>query len=175
MSGFRGSVATAGRTPERLDVAAGRYGFWSFRNVAINVWLQPPEVIAVERLIGLTRHMIAANPGGFSAVHYVPGGMALPTGDARQALVRLSSASDHGIACVGVVLAGGGFWASTVRSAVTGIQILARVEFSIRIAASVAELLTWFPRGHLAQTGVSVPPEQLESAIHYAINETEAR
>lgn len=159
-----------GDTLQLLLHEPDRYGVWLWKNVWFNLWLAPAEGYLVDRMGQLTDEHRARFPRGMTAVHWVRPGAGLPTADGREALTRLAGRGD--IPCVGVILSGAGFWASAMRSLVTGIRLMSGGKFSMRINASIEELAEWFPAAHQAYTGIAIDKEDLIHAVAHARNET---
>jgi hypothetical protein len=159
----RGAIELVGGTPDVNQV-------WLWRNVLVVSWLGKPTPESANRLGPMVEELlprIAAEKLSF--IHLVPNNLPLPEADTRQALLDLSRAYTQLTACVAVIIAGGGFWASAIRDFVTGIRVLAPRDFDVRMYKSVSELLGWFPDEHARKTSVLLDPgelaEQLERVL----------
>lgn len=136
-----------------LGASPGAYAFYRFQNVAINVWTGQPTGEAVRCLAELTTLSRKTCPRGVSSIHWVVQGVGLPTPEAREGLRSLVLRDGDHIACVGVVLRGDGFWASALRSAVSGILLVGpRAPFPQRVYGSAEELAAWLPGEHVKRT-----------------------
>jgi hypothetical protein len=145
------------------------YRFLRFRNVAINVWLGQPTAEAVAQLARLTDESARRNPRErISSIHLLDPRVGLPTADARSALTQLATRHRDHLACVGVVLSGDGFWASALRSALTGVILLVPSALPTRYVANVAELAEWLPEEHQKHSGVAVDRAELLACLHEA-------
>lgn len=158
--------------PRRLSLKVGSFGFWQLGNVPINIWLAPPRLDSVRRLISLTRDTLPKHPEGVSVIHYVEPRLQLPDAATREALAELSRISDDALRAVAVVMTGSGFWASSVQSTLTGVRLVSGVKFRFRFSAQVDDLLDWFPAEHHAETGVALSRAALDAAITHALAET---
>mgnify|MGYP003471438812 CR=1 FL=1 len=140
---------------------------YGFENITLIVWQAQPTERAVERLHAVTEKRRKQFPHGISVIHLVKGNIALPEQATRDAFVRLMKVTDGVLACVAVVVGGTGFWASAARSLVTGLRVLARGEFEMRLHGEIAEVVKWLPEKHAARTGVHVESSQLSQALHF--------
>ena len=138
---------------------------YGFDNITLIVWHAQPNERAVDRLHRLTERRRKQFPGGISVIHLVKVDIALPDQPTRDAFVRLMKTSNGALACVAVVVGGAGFWASTARSMVTGMRVLARGQFDMRLHGESSEVVKWLPEKHAARTGVQVDAALLEKAL----------
>lgn len=136
------------------------------RNVMILAWTDRANGPAAARVSVATQHMIDAQPKGISAIHVIADKVGVPTPEGRSGLMRIMSAQSKHLACVGVVVGGTGFWASTMRSFVTGMRFVTPRNFDLRLHGSVDEVLAWLPRAHTRVTGVPVDDAALARALH---------
>jgi hypothetical protein len=138
----------------------GAYRVQLWKNVSICVWVGRATQLAAEELVSITQHTIevVGPKQRFSFVHLVAEGIELPDSGARGVLVQImKDYADH-MGCAAVVLAGTGFWASAMRSFVTGVRVLAPRTFDLRVHAQIAELLEWYPAEHARRTGLEIDP-----------------
>jgi hypothetical protein len=171
-SGALSSSALPGaRTSELLRLAAepGAYAFYRWENVAINAWASQPTAAAVQVLSELTERSVRECPGGIVSIHWLDEGVALPTADARVGLGALAKRYPKHVLCVGVLLAGSGFWASATRSALTGIMLLAPRSFALRFFGDVGELSAYIVREQAQRGAMAASPEHLVAAIDDAL------
>ena len=153
--------------PALLDSERERFAFWAWNDVGIFVWYAVPTRDALFRLQKVAEPRIKLYPEGLSDVHLVRGRVALPDQGTREALVRLSSeAADH-LAAVAIVLGGQGFWASTIRSLVTGIRLLVPGRFGMTMCGSTEEVADWLPEAHAKRTGRRMNPAALKRALDF--------
>jgi hypothetical protein len=93
---------------------------------------------------------------------------ALPTNEARERLKGLMDNYGSQIACVAVIIVGSGFWASTLRSVITGMHLESSRTFPMRLCDSVQAAVQWLPSEHLRLTGVRLEPRDLGEVLHRA-------
>lgn len=161
------------RAPELLRLAdqPGAYVFYRWQNVAINAWASQPTVAAVQKLGELTERSLTECPSGVVSIHWLDEGVALPTAEARVALGEMAQRYPKHVICVGVLLAGSGFWASATRSALTGIMLLAPRTFGLRFFGEVAELAAYVVREQTQRGLKTAPSEQLVAVIEDALSD----
>jgi hypothetical protein len=137
-----------------LAARPGEVACFRYQNVAINIWLSTPTESGVALLHELTHASRKACPEGISSIHCMEPGTGLPTAGARAALGELSTQFAQHIAGVGVLLlSGDGFWASAVRSALSGIvQTLPNARFPLRFFGSSVEVAEWLVEIHERKT-----------------------
>ena len=144
-----------------------RVGLW--HNVCIVVWFGPATGAAARKLGPIAQTMIDQLDGlQLSYIHVILDGIALPDAATRDGLLEITRAYSSHVACVAVLIAGTGFWASAFRGFVTGFRVLAPRTFSLRIHTAAAELLEWFPKEHERRTGVALDPSQLAQTLERA-------
>lgn len=151
------SAAETARTPrsELLSLASepGVYGFYRWENVAINAWATQPNGPAVDVLAQLTERSLRECPEGIASIHCIASGAGLPTPDARARLGEIAKRYDKHLLCVAILLRGDGFWASAVRSALTGIVLLAPRAYTLRFYGEPGELSRFITEQVARRTG----------------------
>jgi hypothetical protein len=135
-----------------VDEAPGMYRFYKWQHTHIVVWYGAATGEAAERL----GRMTGKPPAGTrrSDVHIITEGTGLPHAEARSGFAQLMKDMREDIACLGVVIEGGGFWASAMRSAVTGLGMMAPKGLPFRALPSIDALIAWLPGEHRRRTGV---------------------
>jgi hypothetical protein len=151
-----------------LDQVPGVVRVFELANITIVVWHGQPIEAAVECLARTTERRRRQYPEGLSVIHLVKGDITLPDAETRQAFVRLMKSSNDVLACVAVVVGGTGFWASTARSLITGMRVLARGAFDMRLHGTIHEVVGWLPAKHAEKTGFVIAPAQLATSLEQA-------
>jgi hypothetical protein len=118
----------------------------------------------VERVARLTRE-VCTEHGRMSNVHLIRDGALVPTPDARSGFVRMMQEHAEQLANVAVVVGGTGFWASMMRSAVTGMRFVSPRTFELRLHADPQEIVGWLPQAHLKRCGTSLPDSTLAELL----------
>jgi len=151
-----------------LDEEPGRFAFLAWRNITIVVWLALPDSADIARLIRMGTSRAAESPEGLSDVHFVTRKVGLPDAETRSALTNAARSGSPHLGAVGVWLPETGFWASAVRSFVTGLSLLLRGAFEVRVFAELEALSEWLPGVHESRTGVAVARSQLLEMLRRA-------
>lgn len=148
-----------------LDEEPGRFSFFAWRNLTIAVWLEPPDADAVLRLARVGEVRIKQSETLLSDVHLVLGRLKFPDATTREHLITESRKAAPHLAAVAVLVGGEGFWASAIRSFITGIHVLVPGSFQLRLFGDLAELVAWLPIVNENRTGVPIPSEQLHTVL----------
>lgn len=164
-SSKRASAARKSGTLDVLDREPGVFAFSAWQNVTIFVWQDGATIEAVRRLAEVTEPVYATYPEGVSNVHVIDARVPLPDNAVRDELTALMRTRAEQRGCIGVVLDGGGFWASALRSLITGMRVLTPRSFELRIMSSSEEIARWLPSPHFKKTGRHIDSESLRGAI----------
>jgi hypothetical protein len=164
---MRSVPSTPTESPTLLDAEPGRFSFWALHNITIAVWHDQPTRDAVLRLQQAAEARAKLHPEGVSDVHVVVGPIALPDDHTRQALIRISKLAVPYLAAVGVIVGGSGFWASTMRSLITGIRVLLPGTFEFGLFGTTEELVRWLPGVHAKRTGLQLDAAVLKRALEF--------
>jgi hypothetical protein len=150
-----------------LDWESGAFVFGGWKNVLVAVWRSQATLLNVARLANISD--TTRWPGRRSSVHVIQDGAGLPTPEARAAFVALMKRNKDSLGCVAIVIAGTGFWSGALRSAMTGLRLLAPRSFDFRVAGSSEDLVQWLPSMHEEKTGVALVPSRLQSVLDTAV------
>jgi hypothetical protein len=148
-----------------LDAEPDRFAFWGWKNITVVVWWAQPDAASVGRLSRVTELRRTQHPAGMSNIHLIKGNIALPDAETRRALVQLMHELGPYLAASAVVVGGDGFWASTMRSVVTGMRVLTPRSYEMRLHSSSADVVAWLPQVHARRTGVTVEPDALRAVL----------
>jgi hypothetical protein len=152
-------------TLEFFDGEPGTCRIAGLGNVLIVSWTSRATGAAAARLASVTHRMVANHPSGTSAIHLIANKVGVPTADGRAGLMKIMTEHSKSLACVAVVVGGTGFWASTMRSFVTGMRFITPRDFDLRLHGSIREVLQWFPAQHEKNTGVSIDAAALTRVL----------
>ena len=138
--------------------------FGSWKNVFVSVWRSQGTVLAIDRMLAAMAAMprIAEKR---SDIYIIPEGARLPEAPVRDHFIEVIQASSETLAAVAVVVGGGGFWASAIRSFVTGLHWVAPRSFDFRLHGSVDDVAAWLPPVHELRTGVRLDPTRLRRVL----------
>lgn len=148
-----------------LDCDPGRFRYSLWRNVTVGVWADQATTEAAKRVLELSRSMAKAHDSGHSNVLFVLNNVAPPTPEANQIFAQMHDQKVSGLACLAIVLEGSGFWASAMRSTITGMRMAGPGLMRLGVADDIDQVLTWFPAEHSARTGVNVSEAELRSVL----------
>jgi hypothetical protein len=141
-----------------------QFGIWN--DILFARWEQAADIAAVSRLQEINRDFRRAHPGGrLSGIHIVLAGAGLPTPEGRAALVDTMKNQADEFGAIAVVIGGTGFFASAIRSFLTGLRFLAPRDFDFRLHGRSSEILDWFPAAHQRRTGQRIDVFQLGRVI----------
>lgn len=159
------------RNPIQLELVYAHKdicALFGYGDVNITVWHASGDEPAVLSLEPLAAKRIASFPRGVSGVQLVTHAAGMPTAGARNALAAQGRKWAKETAAVAVVIEHTGFFGSAMRSVVTGIQLLAKAEFPIRVFASLQEAADWLPIPHAERTGTVLDPASFYAALKLA-------
>lgn len=156
----------AGFGPVRIiEVEPGVCCVGGWANVSISRWVGPGTVAAVERLARVGDELRAQYPSGLSSVHLIAENAGMPTAEAREGLVKLMNRKADRVGCIGIVVGGSGFWASAIRSLITGMRAVSSRAYEMKLVGSVGEIVAWLPTQHMKRTEIALDPAELTRAL----------
>lgn len=138
---------------------------FAYRDVTITVWHASAEDAAVHVVDQVAGSRIPLFPNGVSGVHLVTQSAGMPSAEARSGLAASARKWSAQTAAVAVVLEQAGFFGSAMRSAVTGIQMLSKAEFPIRVFANTREAAGWLVGPHGQRTGTMLDAARFDEAL----------
>lgn len=141
-------------------------GAWA--NISLTRWVGRGTAAAVDKVSRVGDEVRTQYPSGVSAIHLIAETAGMPTPEAREGLVKLMNRKTDRLGCVGVVVGGSGFWASAIRSLITGMRAVSSRAYELKLAGSIEEIVAWFPDQHAKRTGISIDPDQLAKALRTA-------
>jgi hypothetical protein len=149
---------------------SGTHRAWLWRNVVVICWYGNPSAAASDRLTEMTVeiHRSLEPTAKLSYLHLITRKLTLPDAATRASLLDSAHRFADRTALSGVVVSGGGFWASAVRGFVTGIAVLAPRSLDLRVFGSVEQLVPWFTTEHTKRTGVRVDGDELSIVLAQA-------
>jgi hypothetical protein len=165
------SLDAALARPEVAEVEPGHFCCTVWQNISILIWADRATKEALGRIQRVTKRMIERYPGGHSNVAFVLDGVPPPTPEAREIFTRLYNERISHLKCLAVILEGSGFWASTLRSSITNMQLEAGRTTAIGQYTSIDELAAWMAPIHTQRTGVAITALQLRVALKAARTE----
>jgi hypothetical protein len=151
---------------EIVGEAPGVFRVGMLGRLTVTVWFDRLDTASAQVLARVNDELIARLAGErISSVHMVNNRVKLPDAEALDMLAKIMRDSGNTIACATVIIDGGGFWASALRSFVTGMRVLAPGSIDLHAHASIAEVLAWLPAEHFKRAGTHLEVEQLERLL----------
>jgi hypothetical protein len=157
-----------------LEGLPGVLTIYGYKNVNFVIWDGPASVETAELMGRVTERRQRKHPEGLSVVHIVRAQVAMPDAVTRDALVKLMKEVEGAVVALAVVIGGTGFWASGLRSLVTGMKMLSRSSFEMRLHGRVEEVVAWLPAAHTKRTGVPLEASELLAALNQVLALTPA-
>jgi hypothetical protein len=152
-----------------VKYVAGRHWFGAYRNVVICYWQSTCTADEVRGLRTIYRSIASDSGTAVSVLHYVEQGVGLPAPNLRTDLASNLDASLPSLNCIGVVLAGAGFWVSALSSFIVGVRMLMPSGSPhFRVARDLDEMKPWFVAEHQRATGERIDPSSLNAWIEQA-------
>ena len=152
---------------ELLDSKRGAFWLGAWGDVNVLVWLQPATLDVVERLdrVGAKQ---AAEPRKRSTIQIITPEGGPPDGPTREALIELHSKRTENVACAAVIIERTGLMGMAVRSAVTGLIILAPKNFRIKVFDTAEQCAPWVAEQHERVAGTPLSAAALSEVLRKA-------
>jgi hypothetical protein len=148
-----------------LDLDPGRFRYSAWRNLTIGVWAGQATQEAAERILRVSRFMAGQHPTGHSSVVFVLDGAPAPTPEANEVFAKVYDDKVSDLSCMAIVIEGGGFWASRIRSTITNLRMSTPGSMMIRVADKLEQVIEWLPAEHTERTGIKVTPSELKTVL----------
>jgi len=139
-----------------LDLEPGRFRYSMWRNITIGVWADQATGAAAERVLALSRFMAKTHVGGHSNIVFVLDGTPVPTPEANRVFAQMYDQKVSDLSCMAIVIEGGGFWASALRSSITNLRMSNPGSMKMSVSDTLDQVLEWLPCEHAKRTGVFV-------------------
>lgn len=159
------SKAQAQGTLLPLGGEPGVVSFYGFENITIIVWHAKPTLTAAQHLSRVSIRRRTEFEQGISVIHLVQVTFEMPDASTRDSFLKLLRDGGGKLAVLSLIVGTGGFWASALRSLVTGLRVLSRGTFELGLHTDVREGVDYLAPRHFAQTGVPIDPDQLTGVL----------
>jgi hypothetical protein len=147
-------------------------GAWG--SISLVVWATQATLPLAQEFEKLADEMFAAHARA-SSVHLIINAAPLPTAEARAVFNEVTERYVDRVGCTATMVEGDGFWASAMRSFLTGIFVIQRRPFPVKTVAHLEDLPGWLAPTHNAQTGEAIEPEQIERALAWLLDQPTVR
>ena len=148
-----------------LDLDPGRFRYSAWRNLTIGVWAGQATREAAERVLRVSKHMASQHDKGHSSIVFVLDGAPAPLPEANAVFAKMYDNQVSDLSCLAIVIEGGGFWASRIRSTITSLRISTPGSLMIRVADKLEQVVEWLPAEHTQRTGMKVTPSELRAVL----------
>ena len=131
------------------------------------VWIKGATLSAVQCVdrAAVVRNEAATKS---SIVHLITPGAGPPEPNAREAFVEVTRRYGESVASAGVIIERSGLLGMAVRSAVTGMIILAPKHYRVKVFDSIDDCAPWLSEQHERVTGTLLRAAELSGALHKA-------
>lgn len=151
-----------------LDVVPGTLWLGAWHSVNVVVWLQTATAEVVARLDRAFVARFESIEERMSTIHVVVPEVGPPGPDARKALVEMNDRLAYTVACGAIVIERGGLSGLAVRSAVTGMMIVAPKQYRVKVFDALEACATWVSEQHERTTSLSMPADEISRFLRYA-------
>jgi hypothetical protein len=166
---MRTSESVSPAEPIVLEASPGELWFGAWGPLNTVIWARTPTVDMVTRINrGLAVRYDALEHQRMSTVHVVLPGVRPPDSAARTALVDMNERWRDAVACGAVVIKSVGLAGVALRSAITGIIILAPKHYRVKVFDALEPCATWVAEQHSRVTSASVEAAQVLQCLHHA-------
>ena len=162
----RGSAPTLAAQADSdfvIDYAAPGCVIARVRNMTFSAWDTPPTAPHVDAFIAMAKKLSVTYPLN-SNVTLVMRNTGLPGAEARESLEVLTAQYARVIHSVALVIDGSGFWASMIRSFLTGLHVLRGNGYRCKAFATPAEAVPWLLPAHNTDTGIHLTESEMKHA-----------
>ena len=150
-----------------VDSKPGAFWMGWWRNVQIIVWVKGATLDAVERMDKVATAR-SADASKSSVVHMITADAGPPESDAREAFIEVTRRHGASVACAAVIIERSGLMGMAVRSAVTGMIILAPKHYRVKVFDAIDQCAPWLCEQHERVTGTQLIAAELAATLKKA-------
>jgi hypothetical protein len=151
-----------------MDSEPGAFWFGAWGNINVRVWFTTPKLVGVKRLDATNPERVRAHPEKLSTVHIAAATAGPPEPEARSALNEMHKRYGDTVGCAAVVIEHGGLLGAAVRSAVTGMMMVAPKHYRVKVFDTIEPVAPWLAENNARSTGVSLAAEDVLSVLRFA-------
>lgn len=167
--GSQGSPSLFPPGMQVLKHVTGRHWFGAHRNVVVCYWLETCTAEELRSLRTIYRALASEAKAVISVLHYVHENASLPVPGLRVDFTHKADMDPNSLGCVGVVLAGAGFWVSALTGFIVGVRmLLPKSLMPFRVTRDLEEMKPWFVAEHQRTTGERIDQACLDAWIEQA-------
>jgi hypothetical protein len=155
--------------PIILEATPGELWFGAWGAINAVIWARGATVDMVARINrGLDARYDMLDDKRMSTVHVVLPDAGPPEPDARAALVDMNERWGHAVACGAVVIERAGLAGVALRSAITGIIILAPKHYRVKVFDALEPCAPWVAEQHTRVTSAPMEASHVLQCLHHA-------
>ena len=143
-----------------VDMQPGAYVFGAWHSVNVVVWMRSATIEIIQRFEQGVLDRARQHPM-LSSIHIITVEAGPPEPQAREALIAVNERLAHTVACGAVVIERGGVTGIALRSAITGMIILAPRQYRIKVFDTLEPCAPWVVAQHSKRAGIEVDPGML--------------
>lgn len=151
-----------------MDSQPDAFWFGAWGNINVLVWFKSPDMEGVNRLEATNPGRVRAHPEKLSTVHIAAASSGPPESDARAALNEMHKRYGDTVGCAAVVIEHGGLLGTAVRSAVTGMMMVAPKHYRVKVFDTIEPVAPWMAENHARSTGVTITADDLLAVLKFA-------
>ena len=129
--------------------------------VLVTIWSGEMRAATVREAAAEGRRLAQLRPGETSFLNMIARGTPVPGNDVRAEFQQMMREKPGQMRCTAIVAEGGGFHGSVVRGVVTGLMMVVRPPFPMKVHAGVPEAAEWIA----GQSAGSVAAGALVAAV----------
>jgi hypothetical protein len=149
-----------------FDAEPGKFYLAHWFGISISIFAGQADAAFLRRAGLMNEHWKKHYPTKRTNVTFLLNGVPLPTPEARAAF-EVQRRGTMGIVNFGIVVEGDGFWASALRSTITGIS-LAAYNVSGRTETTIEAIAPWVAREHAVRVGEDLPELEIVRVLRSA-------
>ena len=151
-----------------MDNEPGAFWFGAWGNINVLAWFTTPSLDGVKRLDRTNPERVRAHPEKLSTVHIVAASAGPPDSAARNTLNEMHKRYGDTVGCAAVVIEHAGLLGTAVRSAVTGMMMVAPKHYRVKVFDSVDPVAPWLAEHHARSTGVELAASDVLAVLKHA-------
>lgn len=148
--------------------------FGYYENVVICVWAERASPESVQALAEVSA-AVAARHRWLSSLHVVTNMAALPAAAERREMERLVKDYEKRVVCIPLLIEGGGFWASAMRSLYTSMHFVRASTYKTQVFTDCHALAQWFQPVHFRASGGAFSAEKICEVVSELVALSEGR
>jgi hypothetical protein len=151
-----------------LETVAGHVWLAARHSINVAVWLQTATADVVARIDRAFEARFNAIQQRMSTTHVIAQGVGPPDPDGRAALIKMNDRLAHTVGCGAIIIERGGLSGIAVRSAITGMMIVAPKQYRVEVFDGLEACAPWVAEQHARATSEVVPEDEILEFLRYS-------